>query len=154
MLILAVMGWGKPVPDLIEQARAANHGVTSLTVDELQHMLAVPGRHTVVVVMAAWCAPCIEELPDLVDIYRKYQGEDLNLIGLSIDYAGPQAMDPILKEQGVTFPVFWTGEAAIEAYDIQKIPLVMMVKEGRVVERLVGMRSAKELEAVIVEFMR
>jgi thiol-disulfide isomerase/thioredoxin len=142
---------------LFESAKpllAENRRVESVTIEDLQKKIGTAGSRTVVVVMAAWCAPCIEELPDLVDIHRKDTSDGLNLIGLSIDYSGPEALESILKEHRVTFPVYWAGEKAIEAYDIRKIPLLMLVKDGRVVERVVGMRPAHQLEAAIVDFIR
>jgi thiol-disulfide isomerase/thioredoxin len=138
----------------VDGVRAEDPAVQSVTVKELQTIIQAAGSRAVVVVMAAWCAPCILELPDLVAIHRKHKGDGLNLFGLSIDYAGPEPLEPILKEHRVTFPVYWTGEAAIEAYDIRKIPLLMMIKDGQVVERLVGMRPPKQLEAAIVEFIK
>jgi peroxiredoxin len=34
---------------------------------------------------ASWCAPCCEELPDLKELYRKYQDLDFEIISVSID---------------------------------------------------------------------
>lgn len=151
LLIAAFMGF---ILGPLDRVRGEDPLVQSVTVEELQKIIEAPGRRTVVVVMAAWCTPCILELPDLVDIHRRHARDGLNLVGLSIDYAGPAALEPILKEHRVAFPVYWTGETAIAFYDIRKIPLLMMIKDGRVVERLAGMRPPKQLEAAIVEFIR
>ena len=67
--------------------------------------------------MAAWCHPCIQELPHLNALDRKYRPQGLKTVGISLDYAGPEAMQPIIDDLKVGFPIYWTGEAAIEKYD-------------------------------------
>jgi thiol-disulfide isomerase/thioredoxin len=36
-------------------------------------------------VWATWCGPCLTELPDLVDIHRRYRHRKLRLVTISID---------------------------------------------------------------------
>ncbi len=106
------------------------------------------------VVMAAWCYPCIEELPALKDLDQKYRSEGLRIVGLSLDYGGPEAMQPILAQHKIRFPVYWAGEAAIEKYAITKIPLLVFFRDGRVVKRLQGQRDRATLEKEIVGFLK
>lgn len=146
--------WGCIWTGTVDIAAGADRIVRQLAIDELNRMIEQPDNRYVMVVMAAWCAPCIKELPDLVAINKKYAKEGLNLIGLSIDYSGPDAMVPVLKRNRINFPVYWVGEQAIEVYNIRKIPLMMLVKDGVVTERLVGMRSRKKLETCISDFIK
>ena len=138
----------------IGDAAGADRTVSKMAIEELDRIIQQPDSRFVMVVMAAWCAPCIKELPDLVAIHDKWAQNGLNLIGLSIDYSGPDAMIPILNKYRVNFPVYWVGEAAIEAYDIRKIPLMMLVKDGVITARVVGMRTRKAMETRIVEFIK
>jgi thiol-disulfide isomerase/thioredoxin len=110
-----------------------------------------PGR-CVVVFMAAWCMPCIDELPDLNRLYAKYGPQGMKMVGFSLDLEGPEAIEPILKKCRVRFPVFWVGEAAVEKYNITGIPLLWFVKDGEVVEKLAGKRPRKFLERKFEEF--
>ena len=153
-LMIAVSVWGCFGAGTIDGAAGADLEVRQLTIAELNHIVQQPGNRCVLVVMAAWCAPCIKELPDLIAINKKYAQAGLNLIGLSIDYGGPAAMVPVLNRYRVNFPVYWVGEQAIETYGISKIPLMMFVKDGVITQRMVGMRSRKKLETLIVEFIK
>ena len=74
-------------------------------------------------------------------------------MGISVDYGGPKAMQPILDRLKIQFPVYWGGEAAIEKYGITKIPLLMFVRDGRIVRRLQGIRNKSTLEKEIIEFL-
>jgi peroxiredoxin len=42
-------------------------------------------RHRLINVWATWCAPCVQEFPDLVAIMRKFERRDFDVITLSLD---------------------------------------------------------------------
>ncbi len=127
--------------------------VQSVSIEKMDTIIRRSGR-CLVVMMAAWCHPCIEELPALKALNQKYANEGLRMVGLSLDYGGPQAMEPLLEAQKIRFPVYWTGEAAIEKYAITKIPLLIFFRDGQAVRRLQGQRSRAALEKEIVRFLK
>ncbi len=103
--------------------------------------------------MAAWCGPCIDELPSLNRLYNKYNGRGLKFIGISIDIEGPLAMQPIIDKLNVGFPVYWYGESALKKFSIFAIPMVYLVKNGQIVKKLPGRRSERDLEKKIRKFL-
>jgi thiol-disulfide isomerase/thioredoxin len=103
--------------------------------------------------MAAWCGPCIDELPVLNKLYQKYKPQGLNLIGISIDIEGPHAMQPIIDKLKVDFPVYWFGESAVQKFSLFAIPMILFVKDGQIVEELPGRRPGKELDKKIRKFL-
>ncbi len=127
--------------------------VQSISIEKMDAIIRRSGR-CLVVMMAAWCHPCIEELPALKALNQKYASEGLRILGLSLDYGGPQAMEPLLAAQKIRFPVYWTGEAAIEKFSITKIPLLIFFRDGQAVRRLQGQRSRAVLEKEIVRFLK
>lgn len=126
--------------------------VVRLEPPQMDRLIQDPSNQCVVVFLAAWCHPCIEELPALNDIFRRYQGKGFKLLGISLDLEGPSAIQPILAKHRVRFPVYWV-EGAVEKYGIKSIPLLWFVRNGQVVETLAGLRSKKFLERKIVEFL-
>ena len=107
-----------------------------------------------IVAMAAWCGPCKEELPILIKLNDKYKSQGLKMIGISLDLGGPQAMQPIVETFGVDFPVYWAGEEAIYKYNVIAMPTLFLVKNGEIVERIVGKRSEAFLDEKIRDFLR
>ena len=107
-----------------------------------------------IVAMAAWCGPCKEELPTLIKLNDKYKDQGLKMIGISLDMGGPQAMQPIVETFGVNFPVYWAGEEAIYKYKVIAMPTLFFVKNGEIVERVVGKRSEALLDKKIRDFLR
>ena len=132
-------------------ARQKNN-IRPIDVNALDQEVRVDGRH-VLVFMAAWCQPCIKELPDINALYEKYRIRDLKVIGVSVDFEGPLAMQPIVDRLKVKFPVYWSGEAAIDVYNIRGIPYIIFIKNGVIVERILGQRSKGYLDRKFETFL-
>ena len=98
------------------------------------------------VFMAAWCGPCIDELPTLNQLHKKFKNQGLEIIGISIDLDGPEAMQPVVSALKIDFPVYWYGEKAVEKFALFAIPMMLLVKEGQIVERIHGRRPDSYLD--------
>ena len=133
----------------------AGAGVTIQKISEsaLDELIKADNDKILITFMAAWCGPCIDELPVLNKLYQKYQKQGLKLIGVSIDLGGPQAMQPIIDKLRVSFPIYWYGETAVQKFSLFVIPMIFLVKDGQIVEKLPGRRSEKELSKKIREFL-
>jgi thioredoxin-like negative regulator of GroEL len=133
----------------------ATAGVTVEKISEaaLDELISSDQKKMVVTFMAAWCGPCIDELPALNKLHQKYSPKGFNLIGISIDLEGPQAIQPIIDKLKIGFPVYWYGESAIQKYSVFAIPMIIWIKDGRIVERLPGRRSERELDKKIRKFL-
>ncbi|HAL56205.1 MAG TPA: hypothetical protein DCP63_06970 [Bacteroidetes bacterium] len=66
------------------------------------------GKVLLLNVWATWCAPCVEEFPDLVRLDRAYESDHVEVVGISVDF--PDEIEskivPFLKKQNVSFKVF------------------------------------------------
>lgn len=59
------------------------------------------GKHRLINVWATWCAPCVEEFPDLVAISRQFDRREFELITLSLDDVKQTARaQAFLQKQG------------------------------------------------------
>ena len=135
-------------------AVAGQNTVLSIDLEQLDQMLAADPRPMAIVFMAAWCMPCIEELPALNELYGKYRDNGLHILGLSLDLEGPRAIQPFVDRHKVAFPVYWVGEKAIKAYQIRGIPLILLVKNGKIAGRIIGRRSKKDLDKRFAAFLK
>jgi cytochrome c biogenesis protein CcmG, thiol:disulfide interchange protein DsbE len=71
---------------------------------------AARGKLVLLDFWASWCAPCIVELPHLVDLKKRHKGR-LEIIGVSMDDSKANAADA-LKRIPVNYPVVM-GDAAL-----------------------------------------
>lgn len=135
---------------------AALAGVTVVPIEEskLDELLGAKDNRLVVNFMAAWCGPCIDELPVLNKLYRKYSKKGFWLIGISIDLEGPGAMQPIIDKLKIDFPVYWYGEKGVQKFKLNAIPMLFLIKDGEIVEKLWGRRSERDLNIKFEEFLK
>jgi thiol-disulfide isomerase/thioredoxin len=73
-------------------------------------------RNKVVIVAigGSWCPNCHDEAPFLEDLYRKYRGRGLEVVGLFFEDA-EQLKDPVrvrafIRQYGVEYPILLAGE--------------------------------------------
>jgi thiol-disulfide isomerase/thioredoxin len=134
----------------------AESGEKIKPIDEAALNKLISANHNFLVLsfMAAWCGPCIDELPALNRLYKKYKNQNFKIIGISIDFEGPAAMAPILKKMNIQFPVYWCGEKAIRKFSLNAIPMLLFIRRGASVERIHGKRTEKFLDQKIQEFLK
>ncbi|HEY2012725.1 MAG TPA: TlpA disulfide reductase family protein [Bryobacteraceae bacterium] len=69
-----------------------------------------------VAIGGSWCPNCHDEAPFLVELYRKYHSEGLEIVALDFE-DGDQIKDPtrvraFIKRYGIEYPVLLAGETA------------------------------------------
>lgn len=111
-------------------------------------------EEAVMVVLAAWCYPCRQELPTLTKLYDKYKSHGLEMVGISIDFGGPSMIQPLLDRVHVSFPVYWASEQVIRDLNIHYVPLLFLVKDGEIIQEVMGKQSEAFLEKKIVQLLR
>jgi len=137
-------------------AAQAGSGAEVKRIEEaaLDKLITADDNRLVLNFMAAWCGPCIDELPALNRLHKKYKDSNIQIIGISIDFEGPGAMQPIIKRLNIEFPVYWCGEKAISKFNLNAIPMLLFIRRGEMVERLHGNRPEKFLDQKIREFLK
>ena len=137
-------------------AALADKGTVVQAIEEaaLDELINNRENRLIISFMAAWCGPCVDELPALNKLYRKYKGKGLELVGISIDFKGAAAMQPIVTKLKIEFPIYWYGEKAISKFNLAAIPLLLIIKKGEIVQRLPGLRSEAFLEKKVNELLK
>jgi thiol-disulfide isomerase/thioredoxin len=133
---------------------SAAGNVTKIVESALDTKIGDKQNRLALVFMAAWCAPCIDELPTLNTLHKKYKDQGLEIIGISIDLDGPDAMQPVVSALKIDFPVYWYGEKAVEKFALFAIPMMLLVKKGEIVERIHGRRPDSFLDEKFRSFLK
>ncbi len=102
-------------------------------------------NNVIVAFWASYCVPCKKEMPQLVQLEKKYSGsKGVKLLLINIDKEGKQAAQPVLDELGVE------AECLLDSYQTcakkyisgLKIPAVFLVNtSGEIVYEAVGESS-------------
>ena len=130
------------------QVSVARNGV-----EGIEKMIAAEDCQLFLVAVAARCGPCREELPVLNKLYTKYKEKGLKLVAVSLDANGPAAMQRVVDKLELKFPVYWGGDRMAFDYNIFGVPTILVVREGKIQERITGKRDNKYLEDKISSLM-
>ncbi len=105
---------------------------------------------------ATWCGPCREEMPDLDNLFSKYQNLGLVVVGVSLDSDRSDARD-FIKEIGIQYPIYWDGmdgPLAKTLGGIFALPTTFIFDaNGKLVKKIVGPRTLKEFEAILRPYL-
>ncbi len=91
----------------------------------------------------------------MLDVYEKYRGKGLEIVGISVDQDGWDVITPFVKKLNITYPVVLGNGEVTDAYGgIDAIPTTFFVdRNGRVLQRHVGYMSKDDFEKAVRSFL-
>lgn len=97
------------------------------------------GKYVLVDFWASWCGPCKMEIPNLVDLHKKFNGEKFTVLGVNV-WDQEAKFKEALEAEGINYPQIYMpadGEVnATELYGIQGIPQIMLFgPDGTILKR-------------------
>ena len=97
------------------------------------------GKILVLNFWASWCQPCVEETPSLNEFARKYAGQGVVVVGVSVD-RNQKLYGDFIRRNAVAFQTARDPESNISAsYGTYKVPESYIIgKNGKVLQKVVG----------------
>lgn len=108
------------------------------------------GRHVLLNIWATWCVPCREEMPALSRLQRKLGSPQFEVLALSIDSGGAEAVKRFYGEVGVDALAIYVDPSmqASAAVRTVGVPTTLLIDpEGREIARHVGPAEWDSAEA-------
>jgi thiol-disulfide isomerase/thioredoxin len=134
--------------------------VTRLSFDQLTTYVGQQqGKPLLVNFWATWCEPCVEELPDLIELYHAHHKEGLEMVGFSVDF--PEQTDTVvktfIKAHNIPYPVYVANpddqDVLINHFSKKwsgAVPATFLYdKTGRLVRMRLGKMTYREMEEFI-----
>jgi thiol-disulfide isomerase/thioredoxin len=114
------------------------------------------GKVIIVNFWATWCGPCIKEIPDFIELHKKYKSKGVEFVGIALDKEGWENVIPFLKENKINYPVVLGDSVLAASYGgIQYIPTTFIVdRNGNIVDEHTGMFSKAALESKIKPYLK
>lgn len=98
-----------------------------------------------------WCGPCVGEMPDLEELYEKYKGDGLVILGVFYSFDSESDARSVVNDIGITYPIL-KGNSYFSKYTTEYVPTTIFVDEnGNVITKspYVGSKSLSEWDNII-----
>jgi thiol-disulfide isomerase/thioredoxin len=111
-------------------------------------------KYTLLDFWASWCGPCRKAMPQIKEIYEKYDKKGLAVVSLSLDTDG-EAWKKAIDELGMTWTQLCNPDGGSrevgQAYGIEFIPTMLIIsQDGKIAARgLEGEALAKKIEELM-----
>ena len=115
------------------------------------------GKVLVVNFWATWCAPCREEMPDLVRAQKEYGAKGLQIVGIAADNA--DKVQQFAKEIELNYPALIGGYAAIDlskelGNSLVALPFTLILdRRGKVAYTHLGPVKPDKLRDVVTKLL-
>lgn len=121
-----------------------------LAVNELQ------GRPVLINFWATSCKPCIEEIPELTQLYVELRPRGLQIIGVAMPYDPPARVLEFSKRYGIPYPVALDIDGrTISAFgDVAAVPTTLLIApDGRILLRRTGVLDVPKVRQTILRLL-
>ena len=123
---------GKAAPELV---------VTALD-GQTFDLAKLKGKVVLVNYWATWCAPCKKDMPKLDAFYRRYQGQNLEMIGISVDRDSDLPKVRKVMES-LAYPVAILKDVTVNGFgEPDGVPITWIIDtDGKVSDRMIDVRD-------------
>lgn len=84
------------------------------------------GKYILVDFWASWCGPCKQEIPYIAEVYKKYSGENFDVLSVAV-WDKPEDTKKAAAEHGVVWnQMINTQKVAADLYGVVSIPQIML----------------------------
>jgi thiol-disulfide isomerase/thioredoxin len=91
------------------------------------------GKVVLIDFWATWCEPCLEEMPVLESLQRKFGGQAFSVLGVNAEGRGTvdaAGIGAFLRSRGVSYPSFVDDGTIVSQYGVDQIPFMLLVDRG------------------------
>lgn len=100
-------------------------------------------------IWATWCGPCVVEMPSMERLYTEFEGEDFEILAVSVDAPSGQQdhrgqvggdLEAFAESLGLTFAIWHDPDADIEdTYQTTGVPESFLIgKDGLIHKKVAG----------------
>ncbi len=141
LLVIAVAASGcskKEVPAQ-EGAAAPDFTLQDLSGKQVQ-LSSLKGKVVLVNFWATWCPPCREEIPSMVKLNQVMQGKNFQMLAISVDEGGKQAVQEFFRQNGVSLPALFDTDGSVSRrYGTTGVPETFIVDgKGVIRKKVIG----------------
>jgi peroxiredoxin len=112
------------------------------------------GKSLLVVFFATWCPPCVQEIPNLIQLHNDYQSDGFSVVAISVDQE-KKVVQKMVDKKAINYPVMMADDSVTRDFGgVYGIPTSFLVSsKGTVLKKYSGYVPhsvlVKDLEQII-----
>jgi thiol-disulfide isomerase/thioredoxin len=146
LLLSGAPSFGAPDEEPVWKTSSPPAELADITVESLdgetRHLYDYPGKVVLLSFWATWCAPCIAELPTLIETQAALGADAIAVMAVSEDRGGRGEVEKFASRHPDLAPILKyldPSHRAAKALGIGAIPTTILIdRQGRELGRLVG----------------
>ena len=123
LLVCSSLRAAVQVGDKLHLSLTTTNGMRITTPELKGHLLVVD-------FWATWCHPCMMQVPDIVKTYKKYHGDGVGFVGVSLDDDLGQ-LQSVARAHGIVWPQVFQGQdwqdPIAKAWGVRAIPVTFLL---------------------------
>ncbi|MGD8894818.1 MAG: TlpA disulfide reductase family protein [Acidobacteriota bacterium] len=140
-LLIAACG---PAPKTSEPRAAPSFDLPDLNGGRVS-LESLEGKVLVVDFWATWCGPCIQEIPEYADFWRRNQARGIEVLGIVMDSGPPDDIMEFVREYKIPYRQLLGDDDTAAAFGVnQGYPTTFVIDgEGMIRTKLLGSPPTK-----------
>lgn len=99
---------------------------------------------------ATWCKPCLDEIPDLVELHGNLRGTRARVVGIAVASGDSAEIRRFAGEHDMSYRLYHVPQSwAREHFRVLGLPVTLVVENDTIRRRLVGPHSLETFEAAL-----
>lgn len=147
ILFFSMAFWGPP-------AHAEVVDFTLFDANDVERKLSdYRGKWLVINFWATWCAPCLKEIPELIQFHDRHKDNDAMVLGIDFEEIDLASLRAFIKEQKMNYPVLRAGSNPLTPFEpLLGLPSTFLVSpEGVYADKHVGPITLAQLEEFVAK---
>ena len=139
---------------IAEQSLAPDFSLPDLSGQKLD-LSSYRGKVVLLDFWATWCDPCREEIPQFVELQKRYGDQGLQIIGVSMDDEAEPVRD-FYQRFKMNYPVVMGNAKTGELYGgVLGLPIAFLIgRDGRITAKHIGATDISVFEREIATLLR
>jgi peroxiredoxin len=108
-------------------------------------LASLKGKVVIMDFWATWCGPCIQEIPEYIEFWRKNRSRGVEVIGVVVESGEPGEIQDFIREHQIPYRQLLGNDAIVDAFGADLgLPTTFVIDaSGMIRQKSVGSRADK-----------